>query len=167
MSVIRIIRVPALESAIARFDAWWDSRTPRERVMLSVLGVLIGGVVLVYGVIFPLQNARAKAFADIRTHETLNARIRAAGTLSPQRVAPRAGPPEQVIQASAPSFGIAPQVEPIPGGGFRATIADVSYESLVSWLADLGASSPLRVRHVLLVRRPSPGRVSAVVEFGS
>ena len=60
MSVIRIIRVPALESAIARFDAWWDSRSPRERVMLSVLGALIGGVVLVYGVIFPLQNARAE-----------------------------------------------------------------------------------------------------------
>lgn len=167
MSVTRIIRLPALESAIARFDGWWDGRTPRERLMLSVLGVVIGGVVLVYGVIFPLQNARARAFADIRTYETLNARIRAAGSLSPQRAAPRTGPPEQVIQASAPAFGIAPQVEAIPGGGFRATIADAGYDSLVSWLADLGASSPLVVRRVTLTRRPTPGRVGAVVEFGA
>ena len=52
MKIVRIIRLSALESTIARFDRWWDARAPRERLMLSVLGVLIGGVVLVYGVIF-------------------------------------------------------------------------------------------------------------------
>lgn len=163
---IRIIRLSAFESAIARFDAWWDARAPRERVMLSVLGVLIGGVVLVYGVIFPLQNARAKAFADIRTYETLNARLRAAGTLTPQKAAPRAGPPAEVINSSATGFGIAPQVTTIPGG-VRAIIADASYDGLVGWLADLGASTKLTVRRVTLTRRPVPGRVSAVVDFTS
>lgn len=161
---IRIIRLSAFESAIARFDSWWDARAPRERLMLSVLGALIGGVVLVYGVIFPLQNARAKAFADIRTYETLNARIRAAGTLSPQRAAPRTGDPLTVINTSGASFGIVAQVTPIPGG-VRATIADASYDGLVGWLADLGATSKLTVRSVQLTRRPAPGRVAATVDF--
>ncbi|MCW3847451.1 type II secretion system protein M [Sphingomonas sp. LB-2] len=162
---ITIIRLSAFESAIARFDAWWDGRSPRERVMLSVLGTLIGGIVLVYGVIFPLQNARARAFADIRTYETLNARIRAAGALSPQRAAPRTGDPLSVVNSSGASFGVVAQVTPIPGGA-RATIADASYDSLVAWLADLGATSKLTVRRVELTRR-APGRVAAVVDFGS
>jgi general secretion pathway protein M len=161
---IRIIRLYPLESTIARFDAWWDARAPRERTMLTVLGVLIGGIVLVYGVIFPLQNARAKAFADIRTYETINARIRAAGTLSPQRTAPRTGDALSIVNTSGASFGIVAQVTPIPGG-VRATIADASYDGLVGWLADLGATSKLTVRRVQLTRRPAPGRVSAVVDF--
>ncbi len=164
MKIVRIIRLSALESTIARFDRWWDARAPRERLMLSVLGVLIGGVVLVYGVIFPLQNARARAFADIRTYETLNARIRAAGSLSPQKVAPRNGAPAQVIASSAASFGIAPQVAAIPGG-VRATIPDASYDGLVGWLADLGATSTLTVRRVSLTRGNAPGRVAATVDF--
>lgn len=166
MRVVRIIRISALESAIARFDAWWDARAPRERLMLTVLGVLVGGIVLVYGVIFPLQNARAKAYADIRTYETLNARLRAAGTLSTQRAAPRAGDALAVVSGSAGTFGFTPQVTPIPGG-VRATIADASYDGLVNWLADLGASSKLTVRRVSLQRQPAPGRVSATVDFGS
>lgn len=161
---VRIIRISALESTIARFDSWWDARAPRERTMLSVLGVLIGGIVLVYGVIFPLQNARAKAFADIRTYETLNARIRAAGALTAQRPsAPRTGDPQSVINGAGMQFGVVAQVTPIPGG-VRATVADASYEGVVSWLADLGASN-LTVRRVDIARRPAPGRVSATVDF--
>jgi general secretion pathway protein M len=165
MKVIRIIRTPALESAIARFDGWWSGRTRNERVLLSILGVLLGAIILVYGVILPLQNARAKAFADIRTYETLNARIRAAGSLGPQ-IAQRTGPPLQVVQSSASGFGITPQAEALPDGSVRATIADASYDSIVSWIADLGASSQLKVRRVTLTRGGAPGRVSAVVEFG-
>jgi len=161
---IRIIRLSALVSAIARFDSWWDARAPRERTMLSVLAVLIGGVVLVYGVIFPLQNARARAFADIRTYETLNARIRAAGTLSPQRAQPRTGDALGIVNGSGAQFGVAAQVTPIPGGA-RATIPDASYDSLIAWLADVGATSKLSVRRVEIARRPAPGRVSATVDF--
>jgi len=162
---IRITRLSALESTIARFDSWWDARAPRERTMLAALSVLIGGVALIYGVILPLQNARASAFADIRTYETLNARIRAAGSLSPQRAVPRGGDPLSVINGSAASLGVVAQVTPIPGGGVRATIADASYDSLVAWLADVGATSKLTVRSVQLTRRPAPGRVSATVDF--
>lgn len=163
---VRIIRISALESTIARFDSWWDARAPRERTLLAVLGVLIGGIVLVYGVIFPLQNARAVAFADIRTYETLNARIRAAGTLTPQRpgAAPRTGDPQSVINGAGTQFGVVATVTPIPGG-VRATVADASYDGVVSWLADLGASN-LTVRRVDIARRPAPGRVSATVDFG-
>lgn len=164
--IIRIIQRTGLESAIARFDAWWNARSPRERILFSVMAVLIGGVVLLYGIVMPLQNARAKAFADIRTYETLNARIRAAGTLQPRGAQPQArvGRPDQAIIASGAAFGVTPAVEPT-ASGMRATVADAPYDSVMSWLADVGATTKLKVSRVSLKRQAAPGRVSATVEF--
>jgi general secretion pathway protein M len=167
MRVIRIVRTPAIEAALARFDAWWAVRSPRERVMLGVLAALLGGVILIYGVIKPLQAARAQAIADIRTYETLNARIRAAGTLSAApKQRQRTGTPIEAVAASATSFGLVATPEPIPGG-VRAAVADGSYDAVMAWIADIGATTRLRVQRVSIQRRPAAGRVSATVDFGA
>lgn len=166
MRVIRIIRTPAVESALARFDGWWNDRSPRERVMLGVMTALIAILILVFGVIGPLQNARAKALADIRTYETINARLRAAGPIRPRTGPARSGPPAQVLSVSAATFGLNPRVEDMPGG-VRAVLTDVPYDSLVSWLGDLGATAKLRVRRVSLQRGASAGHVNATIGFGT
>lgn len=161
-----LARVPALDAALIRFDGWWSGRSRREQVMLGVLALLLAGVVLVFGVVKPLQAARASALQDIRTYETLTARIRAAGTLSSSQPQRRQGSPNDVILGSAPSFGLTATVAPLPGGA-RATIGDGSYESVLAWLADLSASSSLRVTRVDIRRDAAPGRVSAIVDFGA
>lgn len=163
MSVIRT-HLPALDAALTRFNGWWSGLSTRERGMLGVLAVLLAGLVMVYGVIKPLQSARAEALSDIRTYETLTARIRAAGTLGAPAAPRRQGPPAQVASDSATSFGLVVQPEAIPGG-VRATIADGTYDSLMAWLADLSATSDLRVRRLSIQRLPTAGRISASVEF--
>jgi general secretion pathway protein M len=132
--------------------------------MFGGLALLLAAVLLVYGVVKPLQSARAEALSDIRTYETLNARIRAAGTLGVPAAPRRQGPPAQVASSSATSFGLVVMPEAIPSG-VRVTIADGTYDSLMAWLADLSATSDLRVRTVDIQRRPTPGRISASVEF--
>jgi general secretion pathway protein M len=163
MSVIRT-HLPALDAGMTRFGTWWSGLSGRERMMFGVLAALLAGLVLVYGVIKPLQSARAEALSDIRTYETLTARIRAAGTLGAPATARRQGPPAQVVSSSATSFGIVAASEAIPGG-VRATIADGTYESLMAWLADLSATSDLRVRRLSIQRRAAAGRISASVDF--
>jgi general secretion pathway protein M len=163
---IVITRLPALDAALIRFDNWWSGLSRREQILVAGLGTLLALTVLVYGVVKPLQAARAEALADIRTYETLSARIRAAGTLTTARTPRRQGPPPQVATSSAAGFGLAVTPEAIPGG-VRVTIADASYDTLVAWLADLGTSSDLRVRRIAIQRRPSPGRVSASVDLGA
>ncbi|MDT8757115.1 type II secretion system protein M [Sphingomonas psychrotolerans] len=163
---IVIARLPALDAALIRFDNWWSGLSRREQILVAVLGGLLAFTVLVFGVIKPLQAARAEALADIRTYETLSARIRAAGTLTTARAPRRQGAPAQVATSSATAFGLAIAPETIPGG-LRVTIADASYDSLVAWLADLAATSDLRVRRVSIQRRSSPGRVSASMDFGA
>jgi general secretion pathway protein M len=157
--------MPALDATLSRFDAWWSGRSRREQVMLGSLALFLAALVLVFGVIKPLQAARASALQDIRTYETLTARIRAAGTLlagQPQR---RQGSPAEVINGSIASFGLTATVAPITGGA-RATITDGSYDSVMAWLADLSATSSLRIKRVDFQRTAAPGRVSATVDFG-
>jgi general secretion pathway protein M len=161
-----LARMPALDAALIRFDAWWSGLSRRERIMVGGLAALLAALVLVYGVVKPLQSARASALQDIRTYETLTARIRAAGTLSSSQPQRRQGSPADVITGSAPSFGFTPSVAALDGGA-RATIADASYDSLMAWLADLSATSSLRIRRVDIQRRAEPGRVSATVDFGA
>lgn len=161
-----ITRMPALDAALLRLDNWWSGLSRRERILVSVLGTLLVFAALVFGVIKPLQAARADALADIRTYETLSARVRAAGTLTTTRTQRRQGPPAQVASSSATSLGLVVTPEAIPGG-IRVTIADASYDTLMAWLADLGASSDLRIRRVSIQRRPTAGRVSASVDFGA
>ncbi|MHA6720823.1 type II secretion system protein M [Sphingomonas sp. RS6] len=158
-------QLPTLDAGITRTADWWQARSPRERLWLAVLGALLAGVVLVYGVIKPIQAARAAALADIRTYDTLIARTRAAGTLGGPRVQRRTGDPATIATQSAAAFGVAIATTPV-AGGVRATVADASYDSLLAWLNDVAATSDLRVRRVSIERRGAPGRVGAMVEFG-
>ncbi|WP_084580191.1 type II secretion system protein GspM [Sphingomonas azotifigens] len=158
-------QLPTLDAGLSRAGTWWHARSARERGMLAAMAVLLGAVALVYGVVKPIQGARAAALADIRTYETLNARIRAAGTLSAVRPQRRTGAPEVIATQSAGGFGVALTTTPIPDG-VRASVADASYDSLVQWLADVTTTSDLRVRRVTLQRLGSPGHVSATVELG-
>ncbi len=159
-----LAKMPALDAALIRFDGWWGGLSRRERWMVGGLAALLGAVFLVYGLIKPIQSARASALADIRTYETLTARIRAAGTLSPAAAPRRQGPAASVVTGAANSFGLAATTQPITGG-VRATIADGSYDNVMAWLADLSASSTLAVRRVSITRGSQPGRVAASVDF--
>jgi general secretion pathway protein M len=159
-----LTRMPTLDAALIRLDAWWIGLSSRERWLVGTMATLLVLVVLVYGVVKPLQAARADALADIRTYETLTARIRAAGTLTANRAPRREGPAASVVSGSAGTFGLVVSPTAIPGG-VRVAVADASYDSLLAWLSDLSATSNLRVRRVSIQRRPAPGRVTATLDF--
>ena len=158
-------QLPTLDAGLSRTGAWWQARTARERQLLTVLAVLLGAVLLVYGAVKPIQAARAVALADIRTYETLNARIRAAGSLTAAKPQHRTGSPETIATQSAAAFGVALTTTP-SAGGTQASIADANYDSLVHWLGDVTTTSDLRVRRVTIQRLAAPGHVSAQVELG-
>jgi general secretion pathway protein M len=163
---IILTRMPALEAALTRFDIWWAGLSRRERILVGTISALLAALVLVYGVIKPLQSARADAIADIRTYETLNARILAAGTLTGRPAPRRQGAPLQIASTSAAAIGLISTPEAIPGG-VRVTVTDANYDNLMAWLADLVATSDLRATRVAIERGKAPGRVSAIVDFGA
>ena len=166
MSGFRITRSPTLDAWGAKLGQWWSGLSPRERWLVGTLGAILAALVLVFGIVKPLQAARAEALADIRTYETLTARVRAAGVLTPQGARPqqRAGSPAGAVQAAAGDAGITANI--VPGGaGLTAQVAEASYEAVVGWVADVERTTPLRARRVELRKGGAAGRVSATVEF--
>lgn len=162
MKIVRIIEHPTVE----RIRVWWSDLTPRERVMVGTLGTLILLAILIYGVVKPIQASRAESFADIRTYETLMARVNAAPALGPQAAAPqqRSGSAADIVTQSAAAYGVQVQVEAMPGG-VRVTVADAPYEAVVNWMADVARTSTLAATRVDLQKRPTPGRVFAQIEY--
>jgi len=162
MIVLR--RNARIEAALARFDGWWQGLSTRERWLVGILAALLAGVVLVYGVVKPVQAARAQARADIRQAETLMARVRAAGRLesAPQTLA--AGPPQTVIANAASAAGLQP-VLGSGGAGVTATLTDAPYPAVVTWLAEVSRTSTIGVARVTMQRGSASGRVNATIEF--
>ena len=111
-------------------------------------------------------GARAAALADIRTYETLNARVLAAGTLTTAKAPRRQGAPATVAQQSATALGLTIAAQPADGG-LRVTLTDAQYDTVLAWLADLAGTSDLRVRGIALTRGTQPGRVSGTVDLGA
>lgn len=157
-------QMPSLDAVLTRFDGWWAGLSQRERAMVGGLALFLAVLVLVFGVVKPLQGARAQALADIRQYETLNARIRAAGRLAPAQPPLASGPPAQIVSGSASRFGVVATVVPA-GGGVRATVADSSYEAVLAWIADVSKTSALSVARANIARGTAAGHVSASVEF--
>lgn len=166
MSGRRFLSSPAIEAGLARLDGWWGGLSLRERWLVGTLGVLLAGVVLIYGIVKPLQGARADALADIRSHETLAARVRAAGVLVAPGSQPQinAGSPVEGAQAAAQAAGLT--VTLTPEGAGAVGQVDGSYEAVIGWIAAVERTTVLRARRVEMTRAGAPGRVSARVEFG-
>lgn len=166
MSGIRITRSPTLDAWGARAGQWWAGLSTRERWMVGTLAGIVVVLALVFLVVKPLQAARAEALADIRTYETLTARVRAAGVLAPSGAKPqvREGAPADAAQGAAADAGITATITP-GGAGLAAQVAEAPYEAVVGWIADVERTTPLRTRRVELRKGAAAGRVSASVEF--
>lgn len=162
MKLIRIVEPPTID----RLRVWWVGLTPRERVLVGTLGVLLTIAVMVFGVVKPIQASRAESFADIRTYETLMARVNAAPALGPQAAGPqqRTGTAAEIVTQSAASVGLQVQVEATPTG-IRATVADAPYDAVVNWMADIARTSTLAATRVDIQKRTVPGRVFAQIEY--
>ncbi|MBA16064.1 MAG: general secretion pathway protein GspM [Sphingomonas sp.] len=159
------VRISVIEPMFARIGAWWEGLSNRERWMVGGLGLFLAALILIYGVVKPLQAARADALQQIRTYETLNARIRAAGSLSATPPpAMQSGPASDILTASAQRFGIDAAISEAEQG-IRVEIAQAKYDNVLAWIADLASTSSLNLTRLDMKRGAAPGQVSVTADF--
>lgn len=143
----------------------WDSRTPRERVLLAVMAAAIVAVVGFYGVIQPLKQGAEDAHKRVAT-----ARQQAdALAVASRQAAPRAAdnrPVGAIVEASAASLG-APiaRKRQEADGAFTIWITAADARALLTWIAGLERQSGLSVVGVTTSRLDN-GLVEAEVTFG-
>ncbi|MHA6722508.1 type II secretion system protein GspM [Sphingomonas sp. RS2018] len=161
MRIVRIVEAPAF----VRLRDWWQGLSVRERWLVGTLGVILALLILVFGIVKPLQASRAQSIADIRTYETLTARINAAGSLGPSSAPPpRSGTAAEVLNQSAGAYGLSLQIVATPDG-VRATVADGDYAQVINWMADVARTTSLAATRVEMQRLGTPGRVLATVDY--
>lgn len=149
---------------IERLIHWWRIRTPRERVMLAVLGALAAAMLLWFAILLPLDRARidARARYDAALDAEAAARAQAA-RLSAYRSARRAALPaplETVVARAAEAAGFTGAVTRVSGRDRLAvTILSARPRALFAWLDQL-AGQGIAVQ--LLALRPGAGGTVSV-----
>lgn len=138
--------------------AWWESRTPRERVLLAVMAAGLVAFLLWFGVHRPVAQARDAAAQRhdraLRTQaavETAAARIRQLQRGGIQTV--RRAPAAEAVNASAAAAGLTlSRVEADPDGGVRVAVGGVAPAQLFPWLAALQQDYGVTARHLTIVK---------------
>jgi general secretion pathway protein M len=151
---------PTFETAWARTATWWQARSTREKWLVSILGGLLTTWLLAVTVILPIQRARTVALADIRTYESLIARLNSAGPIGATPQVQSSGSPNMILSNTASQFGVVPVINS-DVAGLRVTVADAPYDAVIRWIAAVEQTSSIRVVIMRLMRRPSNGFVSA------
>lgn len=150
---------------------WYLGLEPRERLMVSV-----GGVVLLLAVIWgllinPVYSASAAAERRIDTkRETLAFLRSAAAELAGATDVP-AGRPDLagqslvvIIDRSARQAGLGAALtsnQPIGEDGIRVRLENASFEAVARWLAAINQESGLAIETASFDRAPESGRVNA------
>ena len=93
---------------IARISGWYVALSSRERMLVTVAGVLAGFIVLIYGIVLPVghavDHAAQRHSATIERSGRLMAQMKALA--APARVSQaQAGPIDQQVAAGAESAG--------------------------------------------------------------
>jgi general secretion pathway protein M len=154
------MKLGSLEPVWDKGTSWWSDRSQREQMLLGMLAATGILALLLLAVVKPLEAARARATADIRTYDMLAMRLRAAGP--GLGAAARRGPPASVVAASAGATGVNVQrVEP-EGGRLTVVLADAPFDAVLRFVADLERTSALRVAEARIEASNSgPGLVTA------
>ncbi len=137
---------------------FWAQRTGRERLMLQGLGVVLGGLLLWYGVLTPLNMAkgwaraeRQAAAADLAAVNAL-ARVGTAGSAA----RPAGGGLAGVVDVAAAASGIVIERRREEGDGrLTVWITTVQPRILMQWI------SGLRSAHGVTVVGMSAAKVDA------
>ncbi|HVI34457.1 type II secretion system protein GspM [Phenylobacterium sp.] len=151
--------------------AWFEGRTRREQVLLTVLAVALAAFLLWFGLYRPLAQARAdaerrldRAAATAAEVDRATVRLRAMGAAA--RVRPAAADPAQAVNAAASAAGLAlARVEPDPSGGVQVAVAGVSPSQLFPWLAALQTDYGVTPRHLTVIK-DEQGTLSVDATFG-
>ena len=145
---------------VERLKPWWHARSEREQKLLAVLGTIALLWVLIVLIVQPIWAARNETIANIRSYESLTARLRLSGTIT-QKVVQRSGSPASILSASAAEVGLAPLIIP-DRDQYRVTLTDAPYDVVLRWVANVEQTSHLRFSAMRLERRPATGFVAAI-----
>ncbi len=131
-----------------KIQRFWQQHSPRERLLLGTLTLLLLGSMLWLGLWQPLQNGIATQQQRIDRHRdelSLLQQIAATPQRPQVRVEGKELSVESIISQSAKTSRLTPQRIDPQGDTVRVELATVPFDSLLSWLVMLEQRYQIRV----------------------
>jgi len=154
-----------------KLHAWYAGLQQREQRMVSIGGAVVAVIILVFGILMPLQSAVSNAAKSNETKRDdlawmrLNAaEIRTSGSLLP---APTGEAPVVLVDRVGREAGLAAALRGTQpnGNGVRVQLEAAPFDVLITWLATLDERYGLAIESITLDRAARPGVVNASITF--
>jgi len=154
-----------------KLQAWYDGLQQREQRMVSIGGVVVAVMILLFGILLPLQSAVSNAVArndtkreDLAWMRVNAPEIRAAGG---QVAADTGEAPVVLVDRVGREAGLANALRGTQpnGAGVRVQLEAAPFDTLITWLSTLDEQHGLAVESITVDRAARPGIVNASITF--
>jgi general secretion pathway protein M len=155
-----------------KLKAWYASLQQRDQRVVAVGGVVVALMILIGGIVLPLQSAVSGAIKGSETRREdlawmqLNApEIRARGGDIPSDTGEA---PVVLVDRVGREVGLASSLrgtQPNATGGVRVQLEAASFDTVVTWLDTLDRHYGLAIESITVDRTPTPGLVNASISF--
>jgi general secretion pathway protein M len=157
---------------MSKLKSWYASLQPREQRVVAIGAVALGLIILVGGILLPLQMAVSRAVLETETRRDalawmrVNApEIRARGAEIP---ADTGEAPVVLVDRVGREAGLGTALrgtQPNSTGGVRVQLEAAPFDTLITWLETLDRRYGLAIESITVDRTPAPGLVNASISF--
>jgi len=151
--------------------AWYAGLQAREQRMVAFGGIALALIILVGGILLPLQSAVSSAESrndtkrqDLTWMRANAAEIRAAGSELP---ADSSEPPVVLVDRVGRAAGLTDALRGTQpsGSGVRVQLEGAPFDVVVTWLATLDQRYGLSIESITVDRTVKPGLINASITF--
>jgi general secretion pathway protein M len=151
--------------------AWYAGLQQREQRMVAIGGIVVGLLILVMGILVPLQSAVSSAVTrnatkreDLEWMQVNAPEIRAAGNELPANTGEA---PVVLVDRVGREAGLAGAMRGTQpsGAGVRVQLEAAPFDTMITWLATLDERYGLAIESITVDRAVRPGVVNANITF--
>jgi general secretion pathway protein M len=153
---------------------WYAGLQEREQRVVAFGSVLLALIILIGGILMPLQSVLSSTVKGIETRREDLAWMRANApevrTLGGQLPADTGEAPVVLVDRVGREAGLAGALrgtQPSTAGGVRVQLEAAPFDTLVTWLDTLDRSYGLAIESITVDRTPTPGMVNASISFSA
>lgn len=155
-----------------KLKAWYAGLQQREQRAVALGAVALGLIIVIGGILLPLQSAVSRALKGSETRREDLAWMRA----NAPEIRARGGdlPPDTgeapvvLVDRVGREVGLGSSLrgtQPNTSGGVRVQLEAAPFDTLVTWLDTLDRHYGLAIESITVDRTPSPGLVNASISF--
>jgi general secretion pathway protein M len=157
-----------------KLRTWYANLQQREQRVVTVGAIALGLIILIGGIIMPLQSAVSSAVkgTETRREDLAWMRVNApeVAALGGQLAVDTGEAPVVLVDRVGREAGLGNALrgtQPNATGGVRVQLEGAPFDTMITWLDALDRRYGLAIESITVDRTPTPGMVNASISFAS